>query len=173
MFRPIRTVIRHIYYESFKKRGPRPSNYRCFTIILVRTPQDEWSARWSSLYLTTHNTHKWHPCLLAGFEPPIRLSEPPQIYAVDSAATGLVPVNTAESKFSLLNIFSIFSIIPSEYQYVISRRSELLSLLADKAILVEKNEIRSTITLNINEQIHYIKLLKYYTNYCTYIKFTH
>jgi len=30
-----------------------------------RTPLDEWSARSTNLYLTTHNTHYKHPCTVA------------------------------------------------------------------------------------------------------------
>jgi hypothetical protein len=47
--------------------GPGPPDCRGFTITLRhttlgRTPLDEWSARRRDLYLTTHNTHKRHPC---------------------------------------------------------------------------------------------------------------
>jgi hypothetical protein len=47
--------------------GPRPPHYQGFTITLRHTtlggtPLDERSARRRDLYLTTHNTHKRHPC---------------------------------------------------------------------------------------------------------------
>jgi len=47
---------------------------------------------------------------LVGFAPAIPANERPQIYAVDRAATGVDPVSTNESKFSLLNIYSDFLI---------------------------------------------------------------
>ena len=47
--------------------GPGPPHYRGFKITLRHTPFDrtplgEWSARRRNLYLTTHITHKRHPC---------------------------------------------------------------------------------------------------------------
>jgi len=49
--------------------GPRPPHYRRFTVTLrhttlCRSPLDEWSARHTDLYLTTHSTHNKHnhPC---------------------------------------------------------------------------------------------------------------
>ena len=57
---------------------------------LSRTSLDEWSARRSHLYQTTHNTHKKQTSTsLAGFEPTIRASELPQTHILDSAATGI------------------------------------------------------------------------------------
>ena len=53
-----------------------------------RTPLDEWSARRSDLYLTTHDVHKRHiPMQPAGFEPTIPASERRQTHALDRAAT--------------------------------------------------------------------------------------
>jgi len=57
--------------------GSGPPHYRVFTITLrhatlCRTPLDEWSARHTDLYLTTHNTHKTQISVLpAGFEPTV------------------------------------------------------------------------------------------------------
>ena len=54
-----------------------------------RTPVDEWSARRRDLYLTTHNTHKRQTSMPpVGFELTISVSERPQTYALDRAATG-------------------------------------------------------------------------------------
>jgi hypothetical protein len=49
----------HIFFPS----GPRPPHYRGFAITLRHatcgwTPADEWSAKRTELYLTTHYTHK-------------------------------------------------------------------------------------------------------------------
>ena len=54
-----------------------------------RTPLDEWSARRTNLFLTTHNTHnRQTSILLVGFKPTISAGERPQTYALDRAATG-------------------------------------------------------------------------------------
>ena len=55
-----------------------------------RTPLDEWSARRTDLYLTTHNTHNRQTPMPppVGFEPTISAGERPQTYALDGAATG-------------------------------------------------------------------------------------
>ena len=54
-----------------------------------RTPLDGWSARRTDLYLTTHNTHNRQISMTpVGFEPMISASERPQTYALDRAATG-------------------------------------------------------------------------------------
>jgi hypothetical protein len=96
---------------------------------------------------------KRHSCLLVGFKPAISAIERRQTDAADRGATGIIPVNTAESKFSLLNIFlEFFFIVPSEHRHVISRRSELLPLLADKAILVDKINF-GLLVLNILREI--------------------
>ena len=44
------------------RSGSGPPHCRGFTTIRGRTPLDEWSAWRRDLYLTTHNTHKRHPC---------------------------------------------------------------------------------------------------------------
>jgi hypothetical protein len=50
---------------------------------------DQWSARRIDLYLTIHNTHRRQTSIPpAGFEPTISVSERPQTYALDRAATG-------------------------------------------------------------------------------------
>jgi hypothetical protein len=54
-----------------------------------RTPLDEWSARRTDLYLTTHNTHNKKTSMPpVGFEPRISAGERPQTYVLDRAATG-------------------------------------------------------------------------------------
>jgi len=54
-----------------------------------RTPLDEWSARRRDLYLTTHNAHNRQTSMPPmGFKPTISAGERPQIYVLDSAATG-------------------------------------------------------------------------------------
>ena len=54
-----------------------------------RTPLDEWSARRTDLFLTTHNTHNRQTSMLpVGFEPTISAGERTQTYALDSVATG-------------------------------------------------------------------------------------
>jgi len=57
--------------------------------IVGRTPLDEWSALPRDLYLTTHNTHNRQTSVPpVEFEPTISAGERPQIYALNSAATG-------------------------------------------------------------------------------------
>jgi hypothetical protein len=70
--------------------GPRPPQYRGFTITLSRTPLDEWSARRRDLYLTTHNTYKRQTSMPpAGFKPTFLASERLQTHALDRAAIGI------------------------------------------------------------------------------------
>jgi len=60
------------------------------TYTIGRTPLDEWSARRTDLYLTTHNTHNRQTNMPpAGFEPPFLASETPQTHALDRAASGI------------------------------------------------------------------------------------
>ena len=59
------------------------------TPTLGRPPMDEWSARYSDLYLTIHNTQQQTSMPSAGLKPIIQASERPQIYALDRAATGI------------------------------------------------------------------------------------
>jgi hypothetical protein len=55
---------------------------------LGRTPLDEWSARCTDLYLTTHNTHNRQTSMPpVGFEPTIPVSERPKTHALDRTAT--------------------------------------------------------------------------------------
>ena len=74
---------------------PRFPYYRGFTITLRhttlgRTPLDEWSARRTDLYLTSHNTHNRQTSMPpAGFESTIPVSERPQTHALYRAATGI------------------------------------------------------------------------------------
>ena len=51
------------------------------------TPLDEWSALRRDIYLTAHNRQTSMPP--AGFEPTIPVSERPQTYPLDRAATGI------------------------------------------------------------------------------------
>jgi hypothetical protein len=76
--------------------GPRPphcSRLHDHTLrhtTLGRTPLDEGPARRRDLCLTTHNTHKRQTSMpSAGFETTIPVSERPQTYALDRAATGI------------------------------------------------------------------------------------
>jgi len=63
-------------------------------ITVGRTPLDEWSARRSELYLTTHNRHKRQTSmLLAGFEPAVPAGERSQPHALDRAVTGIGRTN--------------------------------------------------------------------------------
>ena len=56
---------------------------------VARTPLDEWSARRTYLYLTTHNTHNRQTSIPpVGFELTISEGERPQTCALDRAATG-------------------------------------------------------------------------------------
>jgi hypothetical protein len=55
-----------------------------------RTPLDEWPARRTDLYLTTHNTHKGQTSMpSAGFKPTIPVSDRPQTYGLDRTTTGI------------------------------------------------------------------------------------
>jgi len=63
---------------------------RSNSTTLGGTPLDEWSARRTDLYLTTHNTRNRQTSMPpVGFEPQIPASERLQIYAWDRAATGI------------------------------------------------------------------------------------
>jgi len=58
-------------------------------ITVGRTPLDEWSARRTDLYLTTHNTHNRQTSMPpVGFEPTISAGEQQQTYALARAASG-------------------------------------------------------------------------------------
>jgi hypothetical protein len=69
--------------------------FRGFTITLRhttlgRTPLDEWPARSTDLYLTTHNIHNRQTSMPpVGFEPIIPVSERPQTHVLDRTATGI------------------------------------------------------------------------------------
>ena len=77
-----------------QSRAMASSFLRFFEITLRhttvgRTPLDEWSARRTDLYQTTHNTHNRQTSMPpAGFEPKISAGERPQTYGLDRAATG-------------------------------------------------------------------------------------
>ena len=54
-----------------------------------RNPLDEWSARRTDLYLTTHKNHNGQTSIpTVGFKPSISAGERPQTYSLDRAATG-------------------------------------------------------------------------------------
>jgi hypothetical protein len=80
--------------------GPGPPHYGGFTITLGhttlgRTPLDEWSARCTDLYLTTHNTHMKHTSMpLAGFKPSIPALERPHTHTLGHATTGISQFTT-------------------------------------------------------------------------------
>ena len=97
--------------------GPGP-HFRGFTITLRhttigRTPLDEWSARRTDLYLTTHNTHKIQTSMTpAGFEPAIPASERPQTHVLRGAAIGIGSVytgswNSTQNRY-LTNLHKLF-----------------------------------------------------------------
>ena len=56
---------------------------------LCRTPLDEWSARRGDRYLTTHNTHKRHPCPRRYSNPQSQYLSVSQTHALDSATIGI------------------------------------------------------------------------------------
>ena len=66
-----------------------------------RTPLDEWSARRTDLYLTTHDPHNSRTSMPpVGFEPTISAGERPQTYALDRAATGI-------GRITLLRVYNV------------------------------------------------------------------
>jgi hypothetical protein len=71
------SLLNYYFYLLWRNSGQRPPYYRGFTITLrhttfVRTPLDEWSARRTDHYLTTHSNYKWQTSMPpAGFEPTI------------------------------------------------------------------------------------------------------
>ena len=68
------------------------------------TPLDEWLSRRTDLYLTRHNTQKRKTStLLAGFETAIPVSERPQTYDLDIAATGIGPFAFANMTPQMFN----------------------------------------------------------------------
>ena len=75
---PIKVQSQLIVYDHWNRRT-----------TVGGSPLDEWSARRTDLYLTTHNTHNRQTfVLLAGFEPTISAGERPQTYVSDGATTG-------------------------------------------------------------------------------------
>jgi hypothetical protein len=84
-----------LFHDTTATSGPEPPLCRGSTITLRhstlgRTPLDEWSARRSYLYLTTHNTHNRQTSMPpAGFESAIPASGRPQTHALDRPATGI------------------------------------------------------------------------------------
>ena len=68
---------------------------------LGRTSLDEWSARRSDLYLTTHNVHNRQTSMLPlGIETTISAGERPQTYGLHRAATGTGGWTVRDRKFS-------------------------------------------------------------------------
>jgi len=69
------SIFTSVFCNATAPSGPGPPHYWGFTITLRhtslgRTPLDEWSARRSDLYLTTHNTHKGQISMLpVAFKP--------------------------------------------------------------------------------------------------------
>jgi len=91
--KPTVTITFFFYHGVTAHCGPRPPQYRGFTMmlrhrILGRTPLYEWSARRRDLYLTTHNIRKRKTSMPpARFEPAIPASERPHTNALGNAAT--------------------------------------------------------------------------------------
>ena len=89
----INTVV--VSYGATAHTRSSPPHYRGLMITLRHTtlsrpPLDEWSARRSVLYLTTHNTHKRGTSMpVSGFEPAIPACKRPQTHPLDRAATGI------------------------------------------------------------------------------------
>ena len=81
------------FHGTTAASGPRPPQFRGFTIILRhtmfgRTALDEWPASRRDLYLATHNIHNRQISMTPmGFEPSIPASGRPQTPAIDRAAT--------------------------------------------------------------------------------------
>jgi hypothetical protein len=91
------------FFLSFLFRPLLPNHYRCRKLLLHlitlkathththtfdRTPLDGGSAICQEIYMATHNIHKrYTSMLLAGFEPVIPASEPPQTHVLDHADT--------------------------------------------------------------------------------------
>jgi len=82
--------------------GPGPPHCPGCKIILRhtaigRTPLDEWSARRTDLYLTTHSNHnRQTPMPPARFQPAIPASKRPQTHVLDLAATGIGSIITSQ-----------------------------------------------------------------------------
>jgi hypothetical protein len=76
-----------------------------------RTPLDEWSARRTDFYLTTHNTHNRRTSIPpAGFEPAFPANERSQTDILDGAANGIDCTSYALSKFhKVLSSWSLVS----------------------------------------------------------------
>ena len=78
------------------------------TLTLSRTPLDVPSQR--PLHLITHITHKRQTSMpSAGFEPSIPASERPQTYALDPAATEIMPLFTYLRQFTSSYIATILA----------------------------------------------------------------
>jgi hypothetical protein len=89
-FNILHDIIFFFYHGTTATSGPRPVYYRGFKITLRqttlgRTPLDEWSARHTELYLTTHNTHDRRSCPPVGFKPTTPASDWQQIHVIDLA----------------------------------------------------------------------------------------
>jgi hypothetical protein len=69
--------------------GPGSPHCRDFTDTMGRIPLDEWSARWSDIYLVTHNYYDRHLCHRRVSKPAIPASERPQTDALHRASTGI------------------------------------------------------------------------------------
>ena len=87
----------HFYLRRCGAKRPMASTFQKFLdhtqrrITAGRTTLDEWSARLTDFYLTTHNIHyRQTSKLLVEFEPAIPASERPQTDVLDRAATGIV-----------------------------------------------------------------------------------
>ena len=104
---PVIRIITLFYPVALRpQRVPWPPHFLRFLdhtqrrTTVSRTPLDEWSARRTDLYLTTHNTHNRQTSMPPmGFEPTISAGERLRTYALDHAATGTGYYNMEPNKF--------------------------------------------------------------------------
>ena len=123
---------RTFYHCAIVPSGPRPPHYLGFMITLRNTTHgraslDEWSARRTELYLTTHNTHNKPPTV---FEPTI----PSKRAAAERGATGISDDRTWQLKLS-----SVKTAEASDATNTISPITESMTL----ELLLRNNACRS------------------------------
>jgi hypothetical protein len=93
----------------------RPSSFTRFLYhiqrrtTVCRTDLDEWSARRTDLYLTTHNKHKGQTSIPpVGFDHTISAGERPQTYALDRAATETGKCTDLKDLYSTVTVYQLF-----------------------------------------------------------------
>jgi hypothetical protein len=100
-----------------------------------RTPLDEWSARRTDLYQTTHNTHNRQTSMLpVGFKPTISAGERPQTYTLDRAATG-----TGVLDYIFWNLYTYITVL---YVFCLCCR------MLNKLVLVVPSRLQNVIWLS-------------------------